>query len=328
MKLINRITAYILVFVVILIVVCITLVVAFLIYRGKKSTRLKMDENYRDAKVKDAEDFIPVEDVADNMIITKGRKRFVAVIRCRGFDFYTANDEEKLRTKNNYRSFISAFSSRVTYRLFGEDINMDYTMKMYQDTYHEMQETAFNEAESYKEIKEAYKQARDTGSPQIEDLAKYLSAAERRLTAYDWRLKHMESQMQYISRVSGPEAGRQRLVQTYVLDWSNSDELITGILTEEQLHKKAVKELDKICRVKIRQLNDAGVKAIRCNNGELIDMLHHHCHPVSGNRYRFDQLKDSTYFDLISTTDTLDQMDMNYEDELIQEMMIGGGANV
>jgi len=289
---------------------------------------MKEQEDYRDAEVKDSAEFMPLDDIVDNMIISKGRKHFAAVIRCRGFDFYTANNEEKLRTKNNYRSFISSFTSRVTYRLYGEDINMDHTMKMYQDTYNELQEKAFNEAELYKEAREAYKQAKEAGSQQAETLHRYLLEAERRITAYDWRLKHMESQMHYISRISGPEAGRQRLVQTYVVDWINSDELITGILTEEQLHKKAIIELNKICRVKIRQLNDAGVKASRCTNGELIDMFHHHCHPISGNRYRFEQLNRSSYYDLVSTTDTLDQMDSEYEDELIQEMMIGGGMYV
>jgi len=323
MKIINKLTLYILIFTIIIILLAGVFTIGFLYYRKKKSQRLKEEDTDRSVKEQDAEKFVPLDDITDDMIIASNRKRFVAVIRCRGYDFYTANEEEKLRTKNNYKAFISALTSRITYRMYGEDINMDHTMEIYQDTYAELQEIAFNETESYKEARIAYDEIRGSGSQQEEELEKYLLKSTKKIKAYEWRLAHLESEMRYINRVSGPATGRQRLIQTYVVDWQNHDNLISGILTEEQLHKKAIIELDKIVRNKIRQLNDAGVKAYRCKTGELIDMWHRHYHPISGNRFTFDHLNNSTYYDMVSTTNALEEMDVRYEAELIEEMMMG-----
>lgn len=328
MTIINQLTLYILVFLLFFIILISLGVILFWFYKKKRSQRIKGENTYRHLPEVDSEEFVPLDDIADRMIIEKGGKRFTASIRCRGLDFYTSNQEEKLRTKNNYVGFINALNDKITYRLYGEDINMENTIKMYQEAYGHLQEIVFNLAESYKEARMTLESLKGTGSPEEEEVCKFLMDTQKKLSSYDWRLLHIESQMRYIGKVSGPAAGRQRLVQTYEVSWQNPGGPLVDSLTNEELYKKAIVELNKECRNKIRQLNDAGVSAYRCDTNELIDMWRKHYHPISGNRYTMEDIKESVYFEDISTTDSIEMMNQDYEADLAEEIMLGGGDSV
>ena len=62
-------------------------------------------------------------------------------------------DWGKVRVKNNYAAFISEFTSRVTYRIYGEDINMDGTVREYERILTELQDMLFETNEDYKALR-------------------------------------------------------------------------------------------------------------------------------------------------------------------------------
>ena len=330
MKLLNQLKLIILMAIFVIILLSALSMTALIMYKRKRNVRLKKETSYRHIIEVDSEEFVPIEEdgIKDQMIIEKGGKRFIAILRCRGFDYYTSNVEEKLRTKNNYVGFISALTEPITYRLYGEDINMENTMKMYQESKERLEEMVFNLSESYKEAQADWENLRGSGSAKERELYKYLLDLQKKLKSYDWRLIHIESQMNYINKVSGPAAGRQRLAQTYVISWQNRGGPLSDSLSEGELYKKAIVELNKACRSKIRQLNDCGVSAYRCSNGELLDITRKHYHPKTGNTYTMIDIQNSVYFDEIATTNSIDTMNYEFEEGLAEEIMLGGEINV
>lgn len=321
MNYINKITMYVMAAGIILVLIagiCIALVI--IVRRNGKKKLKDGVKNYRQYDISDASDFIPIEDIKEDMIIEKGGRRFVAVIKCRGSDFYKSNLAEKVRIKNNYTAFMQALTGPITYRQHGEDIDMGYTKKRYQAAYSKCLSETYQLTEDYKECKRVFEQLRGTGNAEEEELADYILKCQKQLEALNWRLVHMESQMRYIDQVSGHDANQQRQQQTYVVDWEGESGILSETLSEEELCKKAKEELDKKCRGMIHQLSSAGVSATRCQTMELIDICRRHFKPLEGNRFTIQDIVDSSFGEDIITVDR-DRMEEEYDMELAERFM-------
>lgn len=321
MNYINKITSYVAVGAVILVLLAAACVGAVIFVRRKGKQKLQEDgKKYRNYETADAAEFIPIENIRDDMIVDEGGRRFLAVIKCRGSDFYKSNLAEKVRIKNSYVAFIQALTGPISYRQHGEDIDMGHTLKRYQAAYEKCLGETFQLTESYKEGKGLFDKIRGTGDSQEKELADYLVKSQKKIEAYNWRLVHLESQMRYIEQVSGP-ANQQKALQAYVVEWESGAGVLTESLTEEELYRKASLELDKKCRSMIHQLSAAGVTAIRCKTPELIDMCRRHFRPVTGNRYTMQDIMDSSFGEGIITTDEMDHMDEELDAELADRFL-------
>lgn len=296
MDYINKLTGYVMMAGILLILlagVCIAMVI---MVRRNGSKKLKDDvKDYRQYSLADSSEFIPIEDIKNDMIIEMGGRRFIAVIKCRGSDFYKSNLAEKVRIKNNYTAFIQALTGPITYRQHGEEIDMGHTRKRYLAAYNHCLSDTYQLTEDYKEYKHIFDQIRGTGDPQEEELADLILKIQKKLEAHNWRLLHLESQIQYIEQVSGPGANQQKLSQIYVVDWESDAGILSEAMPFEELCKKAQVELEKKCRGMIHQLTSAGVSASRCQTAELIDICRRHFKPLTGNRYTVQEIVDSSF---------------------------------
>lgn len=322
MNYINKITTYVVVGAVILILLAVVCVGVVIFVRRNGKQKLKEEgKNYRNYGLSDVAEFIPIENIRDDMIVDQGGRRFLAVIKCRGSDFYKSNLAEKVRIKNSYVAFIQALTGPISYRQHGEDIDMGHTFKRYQAAYDKCLGETFQMTENYKECKAEFDKIRGKGDPQEEELAEYLVRGQKKIEAYNWRLVHLESQMRYIEQVSGPGANQQKALQTYVVEWESGTGVLSETMTEEELYRKASLELDKKCRSMIHQLGAAGVTAIRCQTPELVDICRRHFRPITGNRYTMQDVMDSSFGEGIITTDGLDHMDQELDAELADRFL-------
>lgn len=296
MDYINKITRYVMVTGILLVLfagICIAMIV---IVRRNGNKKLKEDtKDYRQYGVADSSEYIPIEDIRDDMVIERGGKRFIAVIKCRGSDFYKSNIAEKVRIKNNYTAFIQALTGPITYRQHGEEIDMGHTRKRYLAAYNKCLSDTYQLTEDYKDYKHMLEQVRGNGDSQEEDLADFLLKLQKKVESYDWRLLHLESQLKYIEQVSGPKANQQKQLQIYEVDWENDAGILSESLSAAELYKKAQTELDKKCRGMIHQLSSAGVSASRCQTLDLIDICRRHFKPLTGNGFTIQDVVDSSF---------------------------------
>ena len=166
----------------------------------------------------------------------------------------------------------------------------------------------------------------DFDSIETRERSKQLLLLQKKIKAYSWRIRHVESQLAYIAKVSGPDAARQNLIQTYVVSWSAPPDL-AAILTKEELYQEAAKHLKEDIKKLLHNLAECDVKAVPCSKAELFNMLHTHYHPISGNRFHFDDLLESNWDSRIMPYREDTDLEESFTDELIDEMLYGGLQN-
>ena len=130
MKIVRSLTTYVTIFVFVVIVLFVLLMAALIIYRRKTKNSMVEEEAPADRRFHDVEGMVDVEDIADDMIIEKGRKRFVAVLRCTGGDFLRLDQSEQERVQYQYIKFWLGQNERIRYRQYGEAIDLSGTLGM------------------------------------------------------------------------------------------------------------------------------------------------------------------------------------------------------
>ena len=293
----------------------------------KKNLKTKKAETEERGLFSQTDELVPIDEIGPGFIVTNGGKKFVVVLKCGGSDFYTKPIGEKVRVKNNYAAFISEFTSRVTYRIYGEDINMDGTVREYEKILTGLQDMLFETNEDYKALRKEFETVKsDFDSAETRERSKQLLLLQKKIKAYSWRIRHVESQLAYIAKVSGPDAARQNLIQTYVLSWSAPPDLAT-VLTKEELYQEATKHLKEDIKKLLHNLAECDVKAVPCSKAELFNILHTHYHPITGNRFRYDDLLESNWDSRIMPYREDTDLEESFTDELIDEMLYGGLQN-
>ena len=119
MEILNKLQHYaniVMYIVLVLAVICVLFIVYRKFYRKKSAAKENAAVDYSILKRKDSIDYLKFDTIDGDMIVTDNGTRFVAAVRCSGFDFYSANFAEKLSVKNAYTNFIGMQKDSFTYR--------------------------------------------------------------------------------------------------------------------------------------------------------------------------------------------------------------------
>ena len=304
MKIVQSLTVYISAFILIIIILLGAALIGLIMFKRKKRNLLNEEDSPEKKLYRNALELVKIEDIADNMIISEGRKSFIAVLKCRGGDFLRSDLDEQVRTEYAYVNFWLAQDAPITYRQYGEDINLEYTIGRYEKARRGLESELFNAEEDRKGLKNRFDRLKEENPSEAARLATDIRKLQSRINAYEWRIEHVDDQIRHMLNISGPSAGRQRSNQTYVISWTPETGLINPLLTEEEIYEKAIQELDGMCRDKMRLLSDAGAVAIRCKTPELIDMCRRYLRPYSGNRFTMENISSTSFFDDITSSNT------------------------
>lgn len=321
-QLINNVS--ILIFLIMMLIVVFAVAAFAVIYHIKKNSSEKQNTADMSKVVrKNASDILPIEDIKDHMIIERGGNRFLAVITCVGNDFYTKSMEEKVAIQNNYIDFIFALKEPIMFRQYDEGVNMDYTYKKLNDAYQSLESQLFHKMEDFKENQKVLKDMQLRNDPELDDMILFMEQEKMHIESLQWRMDHIKEECRYLEKNTQGTFGNQRQKLTYVVSWSPSAESNLTLSTES-IYETAKRELDQLCKVKIRQLADTGAAARRCTTTELIDICRRHSSPVSANRFTMQQVMESTYFSDVVTTDMTDRRTKQFEDDMIRNLLSGG----
>ena len=267
----------------------------------KRSTNDYDSTNYSNLSRGDSKDYIKIDDIVDNVIVTDHWKRFIGVIDCAGFDLYALSEQEQLNTMKNYMPFINTIDQPMTYRQYCRPADME--------------DAILNYKEAQKKVESQLKEV----GLQLEELSKLCTTStskeeitfyEKRITEYikqwevlEFRKLHIVDQINYMEQCSGNHVA-PLLTQTYVFEWSVDKLDSIDFMTKEDIFMKAKVELDTIATSKIHALRTSGVKARRCTTEELIDMCRHHSLPVSCERFKKRDLSSIEFSaDIITSED-------------------------
>lgn len=303
MNIIDQLTHYVYIFLYILLIILAVCGALFFYYKKiRRANQTKEDVvDYSNLERRDSIDYIKLDDIKDNMIILEGNRRFIAVLRCRGFNFYSAQVDEQAATISNFLAFTNTINKPISYRQYCKSVDLEDTLKMYQDAHVKVQEELFSLTEELKDIQTTLKRASNMEGYQVKLFEETEEELISRISALEFREFHLRSQMGYIENISGNSVAPE-INETWVFDWAFDQSLFSVELSEEDIYKRAIAELNAMAQAKIHSLSMCNVKAIRCKTEELIEMYRRYSSPISADRYKLKDILSSSYYDDITSS--------------------------
>ena len=288
--------------------------------RMKRKNKKEEDDYYQTLERYDAKDYLDFEDIADEMVIMDNHRRFVGAIRCDGYDYYSASSAQQASTMRGYLEFLRTITSPVTYRQYFVRMSMDHTRSMYAKRYEEVERELFHKNVDRDGIVERLNIVRGIDLVAEEALLMEAESLQKEITNLDWRRMHLKEQIDFMDMVCDESSLEPDIEQVYLVEWEFQADKYNMELSEEDIHKKAIAELDGICRRMIAALGQANVRAYRCSTAELIEMFYQQSHPLSAMEFKMPDVVNSPYFEFVTTTDDFEKKcDTAYKDAVILE---------
>ena len=150
----SRITDIITVIGIIIVVLVLIGTATFVYFYRFRKTRTDIKEENKDYSNlirRDAKDYIKIDDIKDNMIISGNR--FTAAITCLGNDFFDLTGEERLSIKNNYTAFIGSFREPVVYRQSSKAVDLVGHIKQYENMIANVRSLCVKYSVDYEDLK-------------------------------------------------------------------------------------------------------------------------------------------------------------------------------
>jgi hypothetical protein len=266
--------------------------------------------NYDALERKDSIDFCKFDDIKDDMIITDGGTRFIGIIKARGFDYFQSRASEQNMTEGGYGMFINSITQPITFRQYTKAVDLDGVRENYKNAYDRTEQMLFNLNEDFNRLTSQYYdlKSEDKLTDEIEwELLSQCENLASKIEVYDYRRLHLADNLNYIdqvSKVTSPEK-----VQTYVYDWTYDPLMGVSDLTDAEIHKKAITELKRKGDAYIHALGNAGVRASRVRNDELVQMMRRHFHPLTANVFTAKDFEASNYYEEITSSFGLKESD-------------------
>lgn len=305
-KIVDIVTVIGVIIVVIVLIACGTFIY-FMKFR--KSKGIKEDnKDFSALNRKDTKDYIKIDDIKDNMIISGNR--YMAAITCLGNDFFDKPGSERYSIKSNYTSFIGMWKSPVVYRQSSKAVDLVGHINRYEKRVEVLREQSVALAVDYEDLKmEAtrYRSLNDMDS--LEIVLEAMEKAERQSVVCNDRLARMEEQLKFI-KICANGVYSADSEELYVFSWEYAPGM-EGFLKEpsaDEIYQKAATELNNMANSYINALANAKVAARRCSSKELELICYRYFHPTSGIMIADSEYGNNSNFVEIVTVPEKDEL--------------------
>ena len=303
------------------------LVFAILVFAGvfvankrKRKNRKEEDSYYQELDRYDSQSYLDFEDITDGMVVSEGHRRFVGAIKCIGYDFYSSSGVQQAATMDGYREFLRSITSPITFVQSFVRMRMEHTQSMYSERYAQIERELFHKEEDRKVYVEQLNQVRGADISAEEAFLKKIEELQKEIANLSWRRAHLREQMKFMERLSNKDAMEPDTEQVYLFEWEFVPSQYNVEFTEEEIHKKAIMELNALGARLISALGQANVRAFRCTTEELIEMFYCQSHPLSAMEFKMPDVANSPFFDFVATTTNIEEHRKNvYEDMMTAE---------
>ena len=295
-------------------------IVFYFLNRNNSKGKKVSDEPTSLLRREDSTSYVPIDTIKDDMIVTDNGYRFIGMIRCSGFDYYTANASEQAATMNGYLGFIKSIDNKITYRQFFRTIDMSHTIEMYKEAQAKIHSELFNATEDFKQLEAEFKKVKDTDIEKAEYLLDELERLKKKTESLAWREFHMRDQIAYIGRVSGKNS-EPEAIETYVFEWVYDAREFAKPLTKEEIYVKALMELEAKTRNMIAALSGCNVKAYRLNTSEIIEICRAYYKPISAEQFKMADIENSSFYEDVITSNSMEELNAGAIKEFVEKQI-------
>lgn len=281
-------------------------------------------KNYRDRKTENAEDFVPIDDITENMVIDEDYTRFTALITTTGTDFYNLGMAEQLQIQRGYEGFLRATKDRWAFYHLSENVDLENVKNGLHASIRQIEENLFSAGERYRKLRSEYDRNKAKNEPAPESLIDEMLRLQTRISGFQMRLQEAKAELSFADTFDSPDRNVEKSVLVYTFSWVYRPGLLEKRLEGQALTEKANTELDRITGQYISLLSSSGITARRMTTEEIIELCYAHTHPVTCgqwklSRYFAHQVSDG---DIIRTK-TVARKRKEWKDSLVDQIMFG-----
>ena len=291
------------------------------LFRTRKTAAAEKEVDYSEFRRKDVMEYVKLDDVAEDMLVSDNGRRFIAAIKCQGFSFADAEVEEKLQTIRGYVTFFNVLDNNpIQYRQSARDVNLDGLIKDYQEQAARLQERRFSLNLDYTDTKEE-SEAPDLLAEDYNIYYEKLKQMQRELISLGYQIDQLNAQIQYMTAISGENAEAKR-EEIYVFDWQyNAVDFSSQTLEEQEVYQRAEAQLKEKASAYITALRNCGVHAKRMTGVELLEEIRRYTHPVSAAEGTVEDIVQSAYDSICVSSDSLKELEEAANRKIVEKIV-------
>jgi len=291
------------------------------LFKFRKQATMEKEIDYSSFNRKDVTEYVKIDDVTDNMVVSNQGQRFIAAIKCQGFSFADAEVEEKLQTIRGYITFFNVLDNNpIQFRQSARDVNLDNLIQDYQIQITKLQESRFTLNMDYTEMK-AESENLELGVEDYDIYYMKLKQMQRELVSLGYQIEQLNAQVQYMLAISGSNAEAKR-EDIYVFDWEyNAVDFSSQKLEEEEVYQRAESQLKEKANAYIAALRNCGVHAKRMKGVEILEEIRRYTHPVSAAKGTIEDIVQTAYDSICVTSNSLQELETKANKKIIKEIV-------
>ena len=161
----------------------------FYFYKFHRSRVTEKNIDYSTFRRLDSIEYVKFDDVAENMVVADGKKRFIGGISCSGCEFRDLEDGEQLQVIRGYLSFINVLDTQsVQFWQMARDVNLDKMVSDYKEQLKRLQEKQYLLTLDYEELKKESEELSDTETERYEEYYHILRQMQREITSIGYQI--------------------------------------------------------------------------------------------------------------------------------------------
>lgn len=289
------------------------------IKKPKKDT--EHDEKYTKFKREDSKTYVPIDDTEEDMIITDNGTRFIGGIICSGFDYYSANIEERFSTNKGYLGFINVIDKPIQKRIFCKSVDLEDNILSHKKIYHNLEKEL---ERMYREILSIQKSLKDLdenkNSKEILLYQSELLKLSNSISSTEWQLSHINHIIVYLIEISGVNTNPVR-EDTYLFDWVFNPKAFPEDITDQEIRERANNELSSKARQFAHALSSCNVKVKRATTKELEEMIRRHYQPYGSGVFKERDIENSNVYEPIVSSNSLVELEKLYKQSISNELL-------
>lgn len=273
---------------------------------NNKIKKRKVDNKYSKQSIFD---FMEFDDVQDNMIIQKGGKRFVMVVKCMGVNYDLMSQMEKISVEEGFQQFLNTLRHPIQIYIQTRTINLENSINEYKKRVKEI-EDEFNKKQY------TYNQIRESGMYTKEQEEQYYYELTKQKNLYDYA-RDIVSATEQMNKNRNVLSKEYYIVISHYAEEANDEKYYN-----EEVRSMAFSELYTKAQAIIRTLSACSVGAQILTSRELIDLLYVAYNRDEAETYGIDRAIKAGYNELYSTSQDVFAKKIKALDEEIEEKAI------
>jgi len=312
----NLLTTLLSVFIVVLFVLVFIYIMIALKNRKGKSSKANISKEGNSTNktetigtTKSVYDFIEFEDVQDNMIIQKGKFKYLMVVECQGINYDLMSNLEKNGVEEGFLQFLNSLRHPVQLYVQTRTVNLENSINTYKNRLAEIEAELYKKNQEYDSIKD---------DPNIPDGQKQKSfyAAVKQNNLYEYG-KDIIANTQRMSLNKNILNKKYYVIVPYY-----PTDLGENKFDEYEIRNIAFSELYTRAQSVIRTLSGCGVKGKILNSRELIELLYFAYNRDHAEEFSLDKAIQAQYDKLYTTSEDVYQKKIRELDQKIEEAAI------